>query len=200
MLPVGLLIPRSQVRSLHGPIGSTRIGSGPPRVRVGADDAPACLARRRRRSGRSRRRRDAACPDGTPTTIGSSPSAIRTTRCGRCRSSRTEARTWRSCSPPRRCRHRGVTSSSTCVSCTRTLGGRCSFRRTSGRISRPPTRSVTRWRLDASTTTCLGRRAPSTRSSTRPSRVSCSSGRGIGASFRRRCTSWARHGPAGPTS
>ena len=29
---------------------------------LGADDAPACLARRRRRSGRSRRRRDAACP------------------------------------------------------------------------------------------------------------------------------------------
>jgi thioredoxin reductase (NADPH) len=42
--------------------------------------------------------------------------------------------------------------------------------------------------------------ARSTRSSTRPSRVSCSSGRGIGASHRRRCTSWARRGRTAPTS
>ena len=48
---------------------------------------------------------------------------------------------------------------------------------------------------DASTTTCPGRPGPSTRCSTRPSRASCSSGRGIGASFRRRFTSWARPGP-----
>ena len=104
---------------------------------------------------------------------------IRTTRCGRCRSSRTEARTWRSCSPHRRSRlRRVVTSSSTRASFTRTQGGRCSFRRTSGWISQPPTRSATRWRLDASTTTCLGRRAPSTRSSTRPSRFSARVGEG----------------------
>ena len=40
---------------------------------------------------------------------------------------------------------------------------------------------------------------PSTRCSTRRSRGSCSSGRGFGASFRRRCTSWARPGPGAPT-
>lgn len=42
--------------------------------------------------------------------------------------------------------------------------------------------------------------APSTRSSTRPSRASCSSRRESGASFRRRWRSWARPGRAAPTS
>ena len=113
----------------------------------------------------------------------------------------TAARTWRSCSRPRRSRDdRGVTCSSTCASFTRTPSGRCWFRRTSGPISRPPTRSATRWPLDASTTTWPGRRVPPTRSSTKPCRGSCSSGRGIGASFRRRFTSSARRGRAGPTS
>ena len=53
--------------------------------------------------------------------------------------------------------------------------------RTSGWISRRPTPFATRWRWDASTTTCLGRPGRSTRSSTRRSPASCSSGREIGS-------------------
>jgi len=54
--------------------------------------------------------------------------------------------------------------------------------------------------LGRTTTTCSGRRPRRMRCSTRPSRVSCSSGRRTGASFRTPSTSLARSGRAGPTS
>ena len=86
-------------------------------------------------SRRSRRRRDAARPALRARLSDRVPRRSRRRVADAAGARATEARTWRSCSPHRRSRRpRGVISSSTCVSCTRTPGARCSFRRTSGPI------------------------------------------------------------------